>query len=148
LESEIRLLWFGLVLAAKVVDCRAQTVTNPARTWQPDSFHWEQPGLDGTTYARLEGTTGTPGETYEYGLKVPEGFFGHYCFNARAELILLRGELNLSSRRLREGERRRLAPGIIYSIQADMPAIVVISTTAPWPTRSEPGAPTTAEKRC
>ena len=148
MESDIRLLWFGLALAAKVVDCRAQTVTNPPRTWQPDSFHWEQPGLDGTRHARLEGDGGTPGEAYEYDLKMPEGFLGHYCFNARAELIVLRGELTLSSRRLRKGERRSLSPGIIYSVQAEMPAIVVISTTTPWPTRAEPGAPTSSEERC
>jgi hypothetical protein len=116
--------------------------------WQADTFHWEPSILDGTSYARIEGDGRTPGEPFSYGLKLPAGFDGHYCFNARTELMVLRGEIRYGSRWLRQGERGRLAAGIIYSVRPETPSVLLISTIAPWPTHSEPGAPRVAVERC
>jgi hypothetical protein len=147
-ESEIRSLWFCLSLTVKLINCEAQTVTQPHSIWRPENFHWEQAGINGTIYAPLEGDRETPGEAYTYSLKMPAPFFGHYCFDAPAELTVLRGKVNLSSAGLREGERRELKPGIVYSVEAELPAIVVISTITPWPSRAEPGAPVTPGEGC
>lgn len=116
--------------------------------WEPDTFHWEPSTLDGTSYGRLEGDGRTPGEPFSYGLKLPMGFDGHYCFNARTELMVLRGEIRYGSRRLLQGERGRLAAGLIYSIRPEVPSVLLVSTTVSWPTRSEPGAPRLAVERC
>jgi hypothetical protein len=99
-------------------------------------------------YSPLSGNPETPGAAYAYGLKLPSGFLGHYCFNAPAELTIMKGKLTLSSSRLRTGERRRLNPGVVYSVEAELPSIVLISATVPWPTRNEPGAPIIPVERC